>query len=63
MCNKKKQLCGNKQINKLKTGKLLGYNGRYRIRIGDYRIGIEINGDIIEVMRVLHRQEFYRYFP
>lgn len=40
-----------------------GYSGRYRIRIGDYRIGIEVNGDVIEVMRVLHRREFYRYFP
>lgn len=40
-----------------------GYTGRYRIRIGDYRIGIEVNRDIIEVMRVLHRREFYRYFP
>lgn len=40
-----------------------GYSGRYRIRIGDYRIGIEVNDDFIEVMRVLHRREFYRYFP
>jgi mRNA interferase RelE/StbE len=40
-----------------------GYSGRYRIRIGDYRMGIEVNGDAIEVMRVLHRREFYRYFP
>lgn len=40
-----------------------GYTGRYRIRIGDYRVGIEVNGDVIEVMRVLHRREFYRYFP
>ncbi|CAD5974365.1 Toxin RelE3 [Planktothrix tepida] len=40
-----------------------GYSCRYRIRIGDYRIGIEVNGDVIEVMRVLHRREFYRYFP
>jgi len=40
-----------------------GSAGRYRIRIGDYRIGIEVNGDIIEVLRVLHRREFYRYFP
>ncbi|MEZ2239578.1 type II toxin-antitoxin system RelE/ParE family toxin [Microcoleus sp.] len=40
-----------------------GYSGRYRIRIGDYRMGIEVNGDVIEVMRVLHRREFYRYFP
>ena len=40
-----------------------GYTGRYRIRIGDYRVGIEVNGDVIEVMRVLHSREFYRYFP
>jgi mRNA-degrading endonuclease RelE of RelBE toxin-antitoxin system len=40
-----------------------GYPNRYRIRVGDYRIGIEINQDTIEVMRVLHRREFYRYFP
>lgn len=40
-----------------------GYTGRYRIRIGDYRVGIEVNGDVIEMMRVLHRREFYRYFP
>lgn len=40
-----------------------GYPNRYRIRIGNYRLGIEVNGDLIEVMRVLHRREFYRYFP
>ncbi|MBE9146218.1 type II toxin-antitoxin system RelE family toxin [Planktothrix mougeotii] len=40
-----------------------GYTGRYRIRIGDYRVGIEVNQNVIDVMRVLHRREFYRYFP
>ena len=40
-----------------------GYSNRYRIRIGDYRVGIEVHGDNVEVMRVLHRREFYRYFP
>jgi mRNA interferase RelE/StbE len=40
-----------------------GYPSRYRIRIGAYRIGIEAHGDHVEVMRVLHRREFYRYFP
>jgi mRNA interferase RelE/StbE len=40
-----------------------GYASRYRIRIGDYRIGIEVNENVIEIMRVLHRREFYRYFP
>ena len=36
---------------------------RYRIRIGNYRIGVEVEGETVEVMRVLHRGEFYRYFP
>ncbi|MBC8231684.1 type II toxin-antitoxin system RelE/ParE family toxin [bacterium] len=40
-----------------------GYPNRYRIRIGNYRIGIEVYGESVEVMRVLHRREFYRYFP
>ncbi|MDX1522243.1 MAG: type II toxin-antitoxin system RelE/ParE family toxin [Anaerolineae bacterium] len=40
-----------------------GYPNRYRIRIGSYRIGIEAHQDKVEVMRVLHRREFYRYFP
>ena len=40
-----------------------GYADRYRIRIGDYRIGIEVNEDVIEVLCVLHSREFYRYFP
>lgn len=39
------------------------YPNRYRIRIGNYRVGIEVHGDNVEVMRVLHRREFYRYFP
>ena len=39
-----------------------GYPNRYRIRVGDCRIGIEIQGKEVEVMRVLHRKEFYRYF-
>ena len=40
-----------------------GYSKRYRIRIGSYRIGVQVRGDTVQVMRVLHRREFYRYFP
>ena len=40
-----------------------GHSNRYRIRIGDYRVGIQIHGDTVDVMCVLHRREFYRYFP
>lgn len=39
------------------------YPNRYRIRVGDYRIGIEVQGNKVEIMRVLHRRDFYRYFP
>jgi len=40
-----------------------GHPGRYRIRVGDYRMGVEVHGDAVEIMRVLHRRGFYRYFP
>ncbi|HIK15244.1 MAG TPA: type II toxin-antitoxin system RelE/ParE family toxin [Leptolyngbyaceae cyanobacterium M33_DOE_097] len=42
---------------------LVGTTNQYRIRVGDYRIGLELNKDTLEVVRVLHRREFYRYFP
>jgi mRNA interferase RelE/StbE len=43
--------------------KISGYKTFYRIRFGDYRVGIEVvKGEIIFV-RVLHRKEIYRYFP
>lgn len=42
---------------------LVGTTNQYRLRAGDYRIGLELNEDTLEVVRVLHRREFYRYFP
>ena len=35
----------------------------YRIRLGDYRIGLIIEGDTVVFVRLLHRSEIYRYFP
>jgi mRNA interferase RelE/StbE len=43
--------------------KLKGYENAYRIRVGDYRIGIIFDGEILMFQRVLHRKEIYRYFP
>ena len=45
--------------------KLKGSNTAYRIRVGNYRIGlfIIITNDTIQFSRVLHRREIYRYFP
>lgn len=35
----------------------------YRIRIGDYRIGLEVGASTAEFVRVLHRRDVYRFFP
>ncbi|MBE5229119.1 MAG: type II toxin-antitoxin system RelE/ParE family toxin [Microcystis aeruginosa PMC 728.11] len=40
-----------------------GHPSYYRIRIGDYRIGIYVEENMIAFVRVLHRKEMYRYFP
>lgn len=42
---------------------LRGTSHRYRVRLGNYRVGLEVKSNEVEVMRVLHRREFYRYFP
>jgi mRNA interferase RelE/StbE len=43
--------------------KMKGYKNAYRIRIGDYRIGVFIEKGIVEFARVGHRREVYRFFP
>lgn len=43
--------------------KLKGGGLHYRIRIGDYRLGLSIVHDRICVVRFLGRKDIYRYFP
>jgi mRNA interferase RelE/StbE len=44
--------------------KLSGGSGDfYRIRVGDYRIGFEMEGEVAVFVRCLHRRDIYRYFP
>ena len=43
--------------------KIQGYEDYYRIRIGDYRLGIKITENCIEMLRFLHRRDIYRRFP
>jgi mRNA interferase RelE/StbE len=49
------------EINHIK--KMQGYDSFYRIRLADYRIGIEIINDEIIFTRFLHRKDVYKYFP
>ncbi len=43
--------------------KMSGAGGYYRVRIGDYRIGLFVEGEEVEFVRVLHRKDMYRHFP
>ena len=43
--------------------KLKGESDYYRIRFGNYRIGVKIQGDLVTFIRALHRKDIYRYFP
>ena len=48
----------------LKNIKQLTSDGKYfRMRIGDYRLGIKLEKDIVVFVRFLHRKDIYRYFP
>ena len=49
------------EINNIK--KLKADGDYYRIRIGDYRIGLTICDDVIVFVRALQRKDIYRYFP
>jgi mRNA interferase RelE/StbE len=43
--------------------KLTGYKSAFRIRIGDYRIGVVIERDIVIFVAFAHRKEIYKRFP
>ena len=43
--------------------KLRGAKKYYRIRIGDHRLGLVVEGDSLVLTRLLNRKDIYRYFP
>lgn len=43
--------------------KMSGSSGYYHVRVGDYRIGLAVEGEEVEFVRVLYRRDVYRYFP
>ncbi len=43
--------------------KLKGYKYYYRIRFGNYRVGVRIQNDILIFERLLHRKDIYKFFP
>lgn len=44
--------------------KMQGFKTYYRIRVGDYRIGVELeNPSSLRFIVVLHRKDIYKKFP
>ena len=42
---------------------MAGWAQYYRISIGDYRLGLEMDGDVAFLLRFMHRRDIYRHFP
>lgn len=44
--------------------KMSGFSTYYRIRVGDYRIGIEATGaETVRFITIAHRKDIYSVFP
>ena len=51
-------------IQKIKNiRKLKGFDSYYRIRVGNFRIGIDLDNETIVFVRILLRKDIYKYFP
>ncbi len=46
-----------------KIEKMQGYDGFYKVRFGDYRVGLIVKDDAVIVATVMHRKEIYKFFP
>ena len=43
--------------------RMKGYPGFFKVRFGNYRVGLSLGDNAVVLERVLHRKEIYRYFP
>ena len=43
--------------------KMTSVSSFYRFKIGDYRIGVELENDTINFVIVSHRKDIYKVFP
>ena len=56
-------ICANKLEEIKNIKKLTGYKHHYRIKVQEYRIGIEVIDNIVRFLVVLHRKDIYKKFP
>jgi len=43
--------------------KMKGHAKAFRVRVGEYRLGLFVDGHTVQLVRFLHRREVYRWFP
>lgn len=43
--------------------KLKGGGNYFRLRVGDYRVGVALENDTVIFVRFLNRKDIYKYFP
>jgi len=43
--------------------KLTGFDDAFRIRTGNYRIGVFVDEEVVQFARVAHRKDIYKIFP
>lgn len=43
--------------------KLVGFKDAFRIRLGNYRVGIFLEGENVIFARIAHRKDIYSLFP
>ena len=43
--------------------KLKGGGNYFRLRVGDYRVGVALDGDTVVFVRFLNRRDIYKHFP
>jgi mRNA interferase RelE/StbE len=43
--------------------KLKGGGNYFRMRVGDYRVGLTLENDAVVFVRFLNRKDIYKYFP
>jgi mRNA interferase RelE/StbE len=46
-----------------KIEKMSGYSDYYKMRFGDYRLGLKLENETLMIQVIMHRKEIYKFFP
>jgi len=57
------EVIAQKSFRDLRADKLQGYKNYYKVRFGNYRVGLKYENNTLTFERVLHRKEIYKFFP